>query len=288
MTTLKLRLLAIAGLVGLLPVAIVSSVAGDSKHVVSPGDTLTHLANLYMVTVEEIASANNLADPNLIIVGDELLIPGHDGPETPPAGGQYTVKAGDTLSGIANRYGLATAELAAANKLANPRLIVVGQKLTVPGGGAPAADTPVAVQAGQPLLAPKPNDPALEAVMDQAAAEYGVDPSLVKAIAVVESAWQQGAVSSADAIGIMQLTPATVEYLETQVFHQDLNEKISAEDNIKMGVKLLSILQETTGSERDAVAAYYQGLTPTQQGVYYNETQAYVATVFAARFLYWP
>ena len=282
----KLKLAGIATLIGILPLALVSHVAGDQKHVISPGETLSGLAQVYAVTVTQLAELNGIENPNLIIAGHELMIPGASGPETPPAGNTYTVQAGDNLSEIANRYGLATNELAAANKLQNPRLISIGQKLTIPG--TQAADTPVVIQAGQPVLAPKPNDPEIEAIMDQAAAEFGVDPRLVKAIATVESAWQQGAVSSAGAVGVMQIMPGTAEYMETIIFQQELNEEISAQDNIKMGVKFLRVLIDSTGSERDAVAAYYQGLTPTQNGVYYPDTQGYVASVFAARFLYWP
>lgn len=282
----KLKLAGIAALVGILPLALVSHVAGDQKHVISPGDTLSGLAQVYAVTVTQLAELNGIADPNLIIAGHELMIPGASGPETPPAGNTHTVKSGENLSEIANRYGLSADELAAANNLQDPRLILVGQQLTIPGTQSP--DTPVVTQAGEPILAPKPDDPEIEAIMDQAAAEFGVDPRLVKAVATVESAWQQGAVSPAGAIGIMQIMPGTAEYMETIVFQQELNEDISAQDNIRMGVKLLNVLIESTGTERDAVAAYYQGLTPTQAGVYYPDTQGYVASVFAARFLYWP
>jgi LysM repeat protein len=282
----KLKLAGIAALVGILPLALVSHVAGDQKHVVSPGDTLSGLAQVYAVTVTQLAELNGISNPNLIIVGQELMIPGASGPETPPAGNTYTVQSGENLSEIANRYGLSANELAAANNLQDPRLILIGQQLTIPGTQSP--DTPVVTQAGEPILAPKPEDPAIEAIMDQAAAEFGVDPRLVKAVATVESAWQQGAVSPAGAVGVMQVMPGTAEYMETVVFQQDLNEDISVQDNIRMGVKLLQVLIESTGTERDAVAAYYQGLTPTQAGVYYPDTQGYVASVFAARFLYWP
>jgi soluble lytic murein transglycosylase-like protein len=86
----------------------------------------------------------------------------------------------------------------------------------------------------------------------------------------------------------MQIMPGTAEYLETNIFLAPMNEDTSAQDNIRMGAKLLSILIGTTGTERDAVAAYYQGLTPTQSGVYYPDTQGYVASVYATRYLYWP
>jgi LysM repeat protein len=282
----KIKLGIIAALMGILPLALVSHVAGDQKHTVVAGDTLWDLAATYSVSVAELANLNNIDDPRLIIVGDELLIPGAPAPEAPPTGNLYTVQAGENLSEIANRFGLATNELAVANNLENPRLIHAGQQLNIPGSVSP--ETPVVVQNGAPMVAPRPNDPATEAIMDQAAAEFGVDARLVKAIATVESAWQQGAVSPTGAVGVMQIMPGTAEYLETNVFLAPMNEDTSIEDNIRMGAKLLSVLISTTGTERDAVAAYYQGLTPTQSGVYYPDTQGYVASVYATKYLYWP
>ncbi len=62
--------------------------------------------------------------------------------ETPPAG-EYTVVEGDTVSGIAERFGLATAELLALNGLGWSSLIFPGQRLALPGGD-PAASAPSA------------------------------------------------------------------------------------------------------------------------------------------------
>jgi LysM repeat protein len=288
------RILVPGLLAALLPLAFISSAFGDQKHVVSPGDTLSALAQVYVVTVGEIVEANGIENPNLIIVGQELIIPGGGGeePEQPAAPAEpYRVQAGDTLSGIANRFGMATAELASANRLADPSYLRVGQKLTIPARGgpaqAPSAGAATEAAAG-PAIPPRPDDPETEALLDEFAAAYGVDPSLVKAVATVESAWRQDAVSSAGAVGVMQLMPSTIAYLEEIVFKQDLNENTEY-DNVKMGVKLLQVLLEMNGgNERNAVAAYYQGLTPAEAGVYYPSTQGYIAAVFAVRLLYWP
>lgn len=53
-----------------------------------------------------------------------------------PVGGTYVVQAGDTLSGIASRYGTTWQALASLNHLSNPNYIYVGQRLTVRGGTA--------------------------------------------------------------------------------------------------------------------------------------------------------
>jgi soluble lytic murein transglycosylase-like protein len=111
----------------------------------------------------------------------------------------------------------------------------------------------------------------------------------VKALATVESGWNQFAVSHAGAIGVMQIMPGTAEWLETAVFGYQLNEDVSAYDNIKMGTRYLSLLLESTGgNERLAVASYYQGLAPTESGVFYPDTADYVQMVFRVRDAYWP
>lgn len=64
---------------------------------------------------------------------------------TPPAGTgtTYTVKAGDTLYSIANRYKVSVSQLASANKLSNANVIRIGQKLIIPGkAAAPAKPAP--------------------------------------------------------------------------------------------------------------------------------------------------
>ncbi|MFY0582220.1 LysM peptidoglycan-binding domain-containing protein [Cystobacter fuscus] len=56
----------------------------------------------------------------------------------------YSVRSGDTLSAIAQRYHTTVGALAQANGIKNPNHILAGQKLTVPGGGALPAPAPAA------------------------------------------------------------------------------------------------------------------------------------------------
>lgn len=114
--------------------------APGGTYTVRPGDTLGGIAAANGTTVAALAALNGIANPNLIIVGQVLRLSGGSAPApTPaPAGGTYTVVAGDTLSGIAQRYGTNYQTLAAMNGITNPNLIRVGQVLKVPGGGAAA------------------------------------------------------------------------------------------------------------------------------------------------------
>ena len=134
-----------------------------------------------------------------------------------------------------------------------------------------------------------PYDPDIEAIIDEVSAAYGVDPNLVKAVATVESGWTEGAVSVTDARGVMQIMPGTAQYLQNEVFGYPLNYDTSAYDNIKMGAKYLQILLASTGGDEHlAVASYYQGLAPTQAGVFYPDTTDYVNMIFRVRDAYWP
>ncbi len=112
-------------------------------HVVAAGDSFETIANKYGVTVRELVGAN----PQLLKIGDKLTVPvpvaipqdggSGSGSTGTPGGGTtpartYTVKRGDTLSSIAIRFNTTVAALAAANGIANPNLIQVGQVLVLP------------------------------------------------------------------------------------------------------------------------------------------------------------
>ncbi len=113
-------------------------------HVVRPGETLTTIARAYHVTVEAIARANNLVNPDRIYAGQTLVIPGGAPYVPPPATGgcECVVQAGDTLSAIAARYGTTVQAIMAANGLRNPDYIYIGQKLVIPGCLPPAPPPP--------------------------------------------------------------------------------------------------------------------------------------------------
>jgi LysM repeat protein len=92
------------------------------------------IALRYGTTVQAIASANGIANPALIYVGQSLVIPTSGSqPTQPPAGGTtYVVRRGDNLYRIALRYNLSYVYLAQYNGIANPSRIYVGQTLRIP------------------------------------------------------------------------------------------------------------------------------------------------------------
>jgi LysM repeat protein len=100
--------------------------------VVQRGENLFRIALRYGTTVQAIASANGIANPALIYVGQRLTIPS-SGAQPPPAGGTtYVVQRGDNLFRIALRYNLSYLYLAQYNGIANPARIYVGQVLRIP------------------------------------------------------------------------------------------------------------------------------------------------------------
>jgi LysM repeat protein len=101
--------------------------------VVQRGENLFRIALRYGTTVQAIASANGIANPALIYVGQRLVIPSGTQPSPQPTGGTtYVVQPGDNLFRIALRYNLSYLYLAQYNGIANPSRIYVGQVLRIP------------------------------------------------------------------------------------------------------------------------------------------------------------
>lgn len=111
---------------------------GYCTYVVKPGDTLYKIATWYHTTVSYLAAINGIPNPAFIRSGRVLVVPcgGYypppPPPPPPPGGCIYRVRAGDTLSGIAVRYGTSTAWLASVNHISNPNRIYAGSWLRVP------------------------------------------------------------------------------------------------------------------------------------------------------------
>jgi murein DD-endopeptidase MepM/ murein hydrolase activator NlpD len=125
---------------------------GNFIYIVQPGDTLMLIALHYNLTLADIILSNKLSNPNLIFPGQQLILPGVAPPTPPPTATSPTssdqthlVQPGETLFSIANAYGVSIGTIVAANDLANPDVIHVGQTLQIPSGPPP---TP------EPLVAP--------------------------------------------------------------------------------------------------------------------------------------
>ena len=99
--------------------------SGTTTYTVQRNDTLSEIAARFGTTVNALTLANGIADPDLIYPGQVLVI---------PTGGcvdNYIVQRGDTLSGIAQRFGTTVARLASLNNIRNTDRIYVGQVLSL-------------------------------------------------------------------------------------------------------------------------------------------------------------
>ena len=122
------------------------------------------------------------------------------------------------------------------------------------------------------------NGGSFEDLIQQASSKYGVDADLVKAVIQNESAYDPSAVSSAGALGLMQLMPATADSL-------GVDNPLDPAQNIDGGVKLLrELLNQFGGNVSNTLAAYNAGPGAVQQygGIPpYQETQTYVRRVLS-------
>jgi len=109
---------------------------------------------------------------------------------------------------------------------------------------------------------------------------HGVNPDLALAVSWMESGWQQKRISSAGALGAMQVMPATGVWM-SQVVGRTLNLR-NLHDNVTAGVVLLKLLRQQAGP-RHAVAGYYQGLAGVREHGMYRSTKHYVANVMALK-----
>ena len=100
-------------------------------HIVQRGENLTRIALRYGVSVWSIAYANSLWDVNYVRAGQVLLLPVL-APAAVPQPRIYIVQPGNTLAGIAWRFGTTVWTIAQANGIWNPNLIYVGQRLYIP------------------------------------------------------------------------------------------------------------------------------------------------------------
>jgi soluble lytic murein transglycosylase-like protein len=181
----------------------------------------------------------------------------------------YTVQPGDSLTGIADRFGTTIPALARLNKLDPSRVLLIGATLSVPAA-APVRTT----------LDASPSE--VRGLVDTWASRYGVDPALARALAWMESGYQTNLTSDAGAWGVMQIIPSAWDYVENVLIRKPVPRTPAG--NVQVGVALIrQLLTEFGGDERLAVGAWYQGARAIREHGLYPETKVFVDNVLALR-----
>jgi soluble lytic murein transglycosylase-like protein len=183
----------------------------------------------------------------------------------------HVVRPGESFFSIAARYHVSPWRLAQRNRLSLMTVIVPRQRLALPKG---ARLTPPAV------TGPPASRDAIREAIDYWARVYGVDPALARALAWMESGFQQDVVSSVGALGVMQLLPETWEFVDVVL----LGEKTprTYRGNVRAGVRYLRWqLDEFGGDVRLALAGWYQGARAVRERGLYIDTREFVRIVLA-------
>lgn len=106
-------------------------------YIVQPGDTLYDIAGRFGVSITELQAANAIANPNALLVGMELVIPGFE--DLSGELGTHALAYGEDLASVSRRFAISEQALIRLNRILNPARLYVGQPIIVPinQGGAP-------------------------------------------------------------------------------------------------------------------------------------------------------
>ena len=198
----------------------------------------------------------------------------------------YTVRPGDTATGLAVRFHAWTAELVAHNHLGPGAGLTVGEQIEIPVVTAAVSRDHQAsprrhTQARPDKKAAEISRHQVRRAIVRVSRRQGVDPQLSLAVSWQEAGWRMHHVSSAGAVGAMQVLPSTAKWMELYV-GRDLH-PWRMRDNVATGVTLLDVLAAETVSRARQVGAYYQGLGAVRRHGLYDDTRAYVDNVLAIK-----
>jgi LysM repeat protein len=268
------------------------------RYRVSPGDTIGGIALRLHVSPGTLMALNHLDARGRIYAGQHLVVPAQQaravvktsrGTASGLRTTTYTVRAGDTVGAIARRLGTTQTAVLKANGLRSSSVIVPGQRLRVAvkarfshdtfAGRTYSSSVVGAADANRRALARRavPGPEATRRIIRRTALRYGVDPALALAVGFQESSWNQRRVSPANALGVMQVVPASGRWASGLVGRRlDL---LDVEDNVTAGVVILKSLLRSADTRQQAVAGYYQGLGSVRQRGMFADTSAYVRRI---------
>ncbi|MBM7581542.1 LysM repeat protein [Caldicoprobacter guelmensis] len=163
-----------------IPLAVppVTCPAGTFPYVVRAGDTFFSLARRFGTTVAAIMAANPGVDPEGLLVGQTICIPGAAPPVCPAGTTPYIIRAGDTFFNLARRFNTTVEAIIAANPGVDPNRLQIGQRICIPTAAppvCPAGTTPYIIRSGDTFFnLARRFGTTVEAII---AANPGVDPN---------------------------------------------------------------------------------------------------------------
>jgi LysM repeat protein len=185
----------------------------------------------------------------------------------------HIVRSGDSLTQLARRYHTSVKKLARLNHLDPSHYLLIGTKLRIPVGQHVVATT-------HPVAYRTTSVASVRSLIDYWALHYGVSVHLVRALAWMESGYNNALVSSVGARGIMQLLPTTFKYVETSLIGHRVRHDASG--NVRAGVAYLAhLLHAFHGDKRLALAGWYQGERAVRKHGLYKVSKTFVADVLS-------
>lgn len=294
-----------------------SVTSAGSSYTVKAGDTLSGIASRSGVSLSTVLKANGLSNNSVIYPGQKLKLTGSASSSqasssntstssTATTASTYTVKSGDTLSGIAARNSVSLQTLLNANGLSTSSIIYAGQSLKLSGSDSSSSVSTASSGSSEQVIgntflhytypdhvvananankqallnSPMPSRSQVRQMVRDTASSMGVDPSLALAHAQIESGFDPAAVSPANAIGTMQVIPSSGEWA-SQLVGRKLN-LLDPQDNITAGVAIIRHLQRNNPGDI-GIAGYYQGEAGVRKNGMYSDTKDYVAKINAAK-----
>jgi LysM repeat protein len=287
-----------------------SSSSGSSSYTVKNGDTLGSIAIKHNMSLSSLLKANDISASKPIFPGSKIKVSGGSSSSSSSSKSTakpkaktstYTVKSGDTLSGIATSHDMKLASLLNLNpdySASSP--LKIGAKLKVSGSSVAPSGQVKKQKIGNTFAGRTyadhvvkdansnkdyldstsvPSRGEMQALIRSTAKSMGVDPALALAHAYQESGFNMRAVSPANAVGAMQVLPSTGDWIAS-VIGQDLN-VLNPRDNVVAGVAVIAYNLDNTDNLDDAIASYYQGLAGVRNNGMYEDTKHYVASIKA-------
>jgi len=245
------------------PVRDTAPVARDIKtYTVKSGDILSRIANKFGVSVRELSELNGITNPNMIRVGQELVLPAYAKepkptmdtsaePSSKPAekpaasevepGGIYEVVSGDVLSRIAARHDTTVKKIMALNNLDSTK-IIVGQKLRMPAGATDgAADDSRSSSASEPEVIdapevePEPESVEVEEEVEIQDADEGGESERDEGVASLFSSQEPYKYTVAEGETVMQIAK---DYIVDPRELRELN-NLGDNEEVKPGQQIL-------------------------------------------------